>query len=352
MVCFQTTFEDTNSVDLKIKVHGLDLGAIYRMRNNPIDSIKRRLKQLTNGKAKEREQNLAHLDEILQKASSTITPKELFGSVGDDYWFWLYTEGYRQNASLRQILPGLPDEAIQLRFTGASGDRTLADAFKSYKLFKQLALVNLETDTGLNSALDFGCGWGRTLRFFLKDVEPANLWGIDCFPEAIQLCQETNRWCNFQLINPMPPTSFPENKFDLIYCYSVFSHLAEEIHYKWLIEFKRLLKPGGLLIATTRPREFILLCAEFRKNKDQATWKHGAARSFLDTEQALTSYDHGEYLYEAVGGRDILDPSFYGETCIPKAYVINHWTQHYQFIDYIDDRSKCDQNVIVVRNNV
>jgi ubiquinone/menaquinone biosynthesis C-methylase UbiE len=307
------------------------------------------LKQIGNQEITKEDPKLSQLNEILKEASSMTTPKQLFEQVNDDYWFWLHTEGYRQNSQLRMILPSLPDEAIQLRFTGASGDITLGEAFNAYRIFKQAAQANLKSDTGLNTVLDFGCGWGRTIRFFLKDIEPANLWGIDCFPEAIQLCRETNKWCNFDLIEPMPPTSFVDNKFDLIYCYSVFSHLSEEAHNKWLIEFKRILKPGGILIATTRPREFIFMCAELRKDKDQTQWKGGAARSFINTEQALAAYDSGKYLYEPVGGGDVLDPSFYGETCIPKGYVLSHWTEHYHFIDYIDDRKKCIQNIIIVR---
>lgn len=305
--------------------------------------------QIDGNKVMQDDKRVSQLNKILTTASKDATPRELFGEVDNNFWFWLNTEGYRQNLHLRQILPGLPDEAIQLRFTGAAGDQTLGEAFNAYKIFKKAAETSLQTDTGLITVLDFGCGWGRNIRFFLRDVEPANLWGIDCFSDAIQLCHDTNQWANFKLIDPLPPTAFPDDKFDLVYCYSVFSHLSEDAHKQWLTEFRRILKPGGLLIATTRPREFILMCAEFRKNKDRAEWKRGALRAFLDTKQALADYDSGNFLYDEVGGGGILDPSIYGEACIPKGYVLNRWTDQYEFIDYVDDRKKCNQNVIVVR---
>src|SRR5438309_300916 len=44
----------------------------------------------------------------------------------------------------------------------------------------------------------------------------------------------------------------------LIYLYPVFSHFPEEMHLALLREFHRLLRPGGLLIAPTRQRNFIL----------------------------------------------------------------------------------------------
>ena len=48
--------------------------------------------------------------------------------------------------------------------------------------------------------LDFGCGWGRVIRFFLKDVAPWNLVGVDIDPNApSSAARATNRWCRFEL---------------------------------------------------------------------------------------------------------------------------------------------------------
>lgn len=295
--------------------------------------------------------NMAKLNTILNKARPGTSPKALFGQVDDDFWFWLHTEGRRQSAKLREILPGMPEEAVQLRFTGSAGDTTLTEAFsRAYVLFKQITLNNLAEGHKLETILDFGCGWGRTIRFFLKDVEPSNLWGIDCFPQMIEICRETNKWSNFDLTDPFPPTSFADNTFDLIYAYSVFSHLSEEAHQKWLEEFYRIMKPGGLLIATTWPRNLILECAEIRKDENRPAWQRGRALAFLDTEQALADYDEGlKYIHAPVGGGDVLDSSFFGETCISKAYVLNHWTKLFKFVDFITDRNVTIQNVIAVK---
>ncbi|MBP8250980.1 MAG: class I SAM-dependent methyltransferase, partial [Herpetosiphon sp.] len=196
--------------------------------------------------------------------------------------------------------------------------------------------------------LDYGCGWGRIIRFFLKDIDPNNLHGIDCMPEVIELCRATNRWAQFQLVDPLPPTQIPDHSIDLIYCYSVFSHLAEEAHLQWLAEFKRILKPNGLLIATTRPRQFIVDCARVRQEA-RTLGNAGAASAFEDTEASLQQYDAGEFCYSPVGGGDVLDSSFYGETCIPEAYVRREWTRFFTFRTMIDDRTVCHQNVIVMQ---
>jgi len=290
----------------------------------------------------------AILERILEARLDSASPKRLLAGVSDEFWFWLFTEGYRRNIDrLRSLLPGLPDEDIQIRFTGASGDISLQEAFSVYLLVRRLGATLV--DRPIESVLDFGCGWGRGIRFFLRDVEPANLWGIDCFKLMIELCRATNPWSQFALVDPFPPTAFDSESFDLVYAYSVFSHLSEDAHLAWLHEFKRILKPGGLVVATTRGRDFILTCAALRANRDERFWLASPASSFVDTEGSLVRYDRGEFLYEAVGGGDVLAPSFFGEACIPRGYVERRWSELFEVIDYIDDRSQSLQNVIVVR---
>ncbi len=289
------------------------------------------------------------LDEIFAGGVEGRPLKRLFGDVSDDFWFWLFTQGYRDNEErLREILPSMPAEDIQTRFTGSAGDATLREGFSMYQLVKKVARKHGRRP--LETILDFGCGWGRIIRFFLREVEPRHLWGIDCFPEMIDICKRTNPWCRFAAVQPFPPTSFADDAFDVVYAYSVFSHLSEHAHLEWLTEFKRILRPGGLLIATTWAREFILRCAELRARQDRRYWVQGAKASFVNTEKALARFDQGEFLHEPVGGGDVLDPSFFGETCIPKGYVLNRWTWVFEFVDYIDDRGNFAQNVIVVRN--
>jgi SAM-dependent methyltransferase len=287
------------------------------------------------------------LDRLIRKAGRDTAPHQLFHDVSDEFWLWAVTEGYRTEDRLRAILPSYPPEEVQCRFAGASGDDTMRDAFAIHQLVKSLAAQHLGRP--LESVLEFGCGWGRIVRLFVRDVAPDRLWGIDCLPAAIEICKTTNPHATFRLVDPFPPTTIADGTFDLVYAYSVFSHLSEAAHLAWLGEFNRILKPGGLLVATTRGREFILQCAEARAKGEQRDWAMGTVLSFQDTDDALARYDRGEYVYEPLGGGDVLDASFYGETCIPERYVRDRWSPLFEFVGYLDDRRLCQQNVAVAR---
>lgn len=290
-------------------------------------------------------------DTLSAGTAQTESLKKIFGGISDDFWYWLFTDGYDNNAIVRQILPSMPDEQTQLNFTGRSGHLALSEAFAAYKLFKGILGKNSKALSECSAVLDFGCGWGRIVRFFLKDVDESGLWGIDCYKEMIELCKAQHMRCNFAAINTMPPTSFAPDTFDLIYLYSVFSHLSEEAHLKWLGEFTRILKPGGMVIATTRPRVFINRCLELSKKKGLEPWQYGAAMSFQDPEKALMDYDAGRFVHSATGGGGVLETSFYGESCIPEKYVENNWTSFFSKVGYVysEKHQSFDQDVIFAK---
>jgi SAM-dependent methyltransferase len=247
----------------------------------------------------------------------------------------------------------MPAEDVQLMFTGSKGRPVMKEGFNAYRLFRDTYEQHVGPIARADAILDFGCGWGRIIRFFLKDVDPSALRGVDPVGDMIELCRQQNRWCNFETIPSKPPTAFKDDTFDLIYSFSVFSHLSEEMHQSWLVELSRILKPGGLLLATTRGRDFIQQCAEMRKRADIQLMHEGprcSARAFLNTDETLALYDGGTYCFTQL----IFEKewSYWGEAAIPKAYVLNSWTQHLVFLDYLDDRERCSQNIIVMKKPV
>lgn len=98
--------------------------------------------------------------------------------------------------------------------------------------------------------LDFGSGAGRTLRHFAVEAGTAEFWAADIDEPSIA-------WMRENLSPPFhpwrstsnPPLGLEHGSFDLIYAISVFTHLTDN-SIQWLLELHRLLKPGGIMIAT------------------------------------------------------------------------------------------------------
>lgn len=98
--------------------------------------------------------------------------------------------------------------------------------------------------------LDFGCGAGRTLRWLTARFPEVHFSGCDVDADAIAWCQRNLPGADYRTNGPVPPASFPDVSFDLVYAISVFTHLSLEHQQLWLSELHRLLKPGGLLLFT------------------------------------------------------------------------------------------------------
>lgn len=98
--------------------------------------------------------------------------------------------------------------------------------------------------------LDFGCGCGRTIRWFLRDGGNAELHGVDVDRDAVSWCNRHLNNGHFVATSPWPPLPYPSEHFDAVYCLSVFTHLNEPMQDAWLGELTRILKPGGVLLIT------------------------------------------------------------------------------------------------------
>jgi SAM-dependent methyltransferase len=281
------------------------------------------------------------------RQTAEATPRELFASVDDDFWAWALSTGRRRSEALSELLPGLPEEELQRQSVGGAGDEALRAGAVIYRTFRRIYEAYRGELASAEAILDFGCGWGRVLRFFLKDVEPDRLWGVDQYKRMIEVCRETIHWGNFSLIKPAPPIEFADSTFDLIFCFSVFSHLSEDVHRQWIDEFARILKPGGLLVATTWDRELIERCRDLRKEPPGSY--PGLRRVFLDTDAWLARYDRGEFCFDTSAETYKGTAWFQGETCIPKKYVLEHWSQKLDVLDYLEDRAILNQNIVVAQ---
>src|SRR5262245_47581476 len=283
--------------------------------------------------------------------TSRTDPFARFSTLTDQEWLGLLIRSVDEPVIDGVRMPGFPDAITQRSTVGSVGAQPLQEVFGFFTAVKaygkQLGRP-LQVDTRI---LDFGCGWGRILRFFLRDCLAANLHGIDVDPGLVEICRKTMNYGSFDVVDPLPPTRVPNESFDFVVGYSVFSHLAEHASLAWVEELARVLKPGGVMVVTTEPRGFIELCRSLRGQHHEFAWHQALANSFVDTEAAYRAYDAGEYLYAPTGGGSYRPADFYGEALIPEGYVRARWTKFLRFVDFVSDPQRFTQALIVMQKN-
>jgi len=131
----------------------------------------------------------------------------------------------------------------------------------------------------VNALLDFGCGCARVLRH-VRSRTPARLFGSDVNPAPIAWCRRSLPIGEFSVNGIEPPLAFASGSFDLVYAFSVFTHLPEPLQQPWMDELVRVLRPGGKILITTQGGAYAeeLGPAERRRLDDDGILVHGAAR--------------------------------------------------------------------------
>jgi glycosyltransferase involved in cell wall biosynthesis/ubiquinone/menaquinone biosynthesis C-methylase UbiE len=276
-----------------------------------------------------------------------------YKNYADDEWYQVILQTVDTPVIDGINFPSLPSEDLQKDMVGFSGKAALEDAYKFYRVIKQ-ALYKLDKSLTVDSRiLDFGCGFGRHLRFFLKDVPAKNLFGVDIDPAFIEISRETFPQVSFRRTAILPSVQFPDTYFDLIYAYSVFSHLNQQVGKAWVDEFSRLIKAGGVVIVTTHSRRFIDFCESLRsdprKAKEHPWYERLAESAFVDPEQDHKDYENGNFVFAATDSGPVRTKDFYGEAVISPAYITNEWLGEFNLTDFIDDEDRLGQAVIILR---
>lgn len=116
-------------------------------------------------------------------------------------------------------------------------------------------LVDVLTDLdvsfeNISSFLDFACGYGRITRFVVTRLDPRRITVSDIDQEAVKFNSKTFG-CNPLLSKENPSQFFCDQKFQIIFVASLFSHLNINLWKDWLGKLYDLLESGGYLIFST-----------------------------------------------------------------------------------------------------
>lgn len=166
--------------------------------------------------------------------------------------------------------------------------------------------------------LDFGCGCGRVLRCLGRHTNAVRV-GTDLHDRAIDWNSANYENSEFFYGTELPPTPRSNDEFDLIYAVSVLTHLDEAHQDAWLAEWQRIVKPGGLVIATYRAEDFL---------KKYMGPRGKAIREQLDESNGM--------IFKTTDGWEGVFEKFYGGAYHRKRYILDHWSEYFEILELID----------------
>jgi SAM-dependent methyltransferase len=160
--------------------------------------------------------------------------------------------------------------------------------------------------------LDFGCGYGRHLRLMSYFVDPERLYGCDPWPPSLETCRRDRMFGHLAPSDSLPKALPFPGQFDLIYAFSVFTHLSPRATRQNLKALRNALRPGGLLALTVFPIEYWVDDAVAQPDKMRMREEHrrsGFAFLPLEGDAALTVGD------EPTFGRTTMTVAYLLGTC-------------------------------------
>ncbi|WP_176073192.1 class I SAM-dependent methyltransferase [Brucella intermedia] len=244
--------------------------------------------------------------------------------------------------------PGFPPEVVQARFVGRSGVSAIEEVIPFAEIVYREGHIQ-----STSRVLDFGVGWGRIARLFQKAVDEDNLFLADVDADALKLCSDL-RVKGFPIhVTPGGNLPLEDRSLDVVYSYSVFSHLSENAARHWFSEIFKTLKSSGVLVFTTQSLRFLDLVVACH-NKSDASEIERSIGSYMgaNPEKAVIDFKAGKLAFSDVngaGGGGVLSGEFYGWAAIPLEWFKSYFGDQMDLLDYIDDPSQFEQAVIVAR---
>ncbi len=203
-------------------------------------------------------------------------------------------------------------------------------------------LLEVATEHGIavNDYLDFGCASGRVLRHIALERPQSRAMGCDINRLHVEWCNAyMPRNCLVFQNHSIPTLPIPDNSVDAVSAYSVFTHI-EALETAWLMELRRILRPGGLAWITVHSE---LTLQEMNPNWPlwRPVMEHPLAEKVLDEKR---NFQGDRLILRWLASRSYSSNVFY-----KLDYLKNRWSR---FFTIAEVRRRCPtfQDVFILKN--
>jgi 2-polyprenyl-3-methyl-5-hydroxy-6-metoxy-1,4-benzoquinol methylase len=157
---------------------------------------------------------------------------------------------------IKAFFPTMASEEVQKNWTGTHGEVLLSQslAFVKTMVTGYVSITGKKIENA--NILDYGCGWGRLIRLLYKFTSVENIYGVDPWDQSIKECEKHEVKANLALSDWVPISLPFARQFDLIFAFSVFTHLSEKTALVVLKTLRKYINDDGLLVISIRPKEY------------------------------------------------------------------------------------------------
>jgi 2-polyprenyl-3-methyl-5-hydroxy-6-metoxy-1,4-benzoquinol methylase len=182
------------------------------------------------------------------------------------------------------------------------------------------------------SVLDWGVGCGRMSRHLPESLRET-FEGVDVDPVNVGWCQENIPWGRYSEINQRGRLNLPDQSFNLVYSYSVFTHLSEADQDHWLQELARVCR--GVIVVSVHGLYSAAHIASWAVLPEfVCNWLQ---QGFQDA--GISNPDIS----------DVVEPDYYRDVAHTPAYIRDHWSEYVEVLDIIPGGIGKHHDAIVCR---
>ncbi len=245
---------------------------------------------------------------------------------------------YKPDLYANPVIPSAKESHLLKMVTGYYGPFAfITYGYSNYKSLERILNEKIGTNfTDYSAILDWGCGCVRLTSHVVRMNSGISVYGCDIFQELVDYCARVLPSANFVFSERTPPIkAYSTNQFDLIIGMSVFSHLTEELQFRWLDELKRISTPNAILLLSVHAENSMAYARFFTHPKLFSEWSQ---KGFADAGRCRNL------------DRYLEDKEYYRNTLHSTRYIREKWSEYFEVVDVVGAANARHQSVVVLRN--